>query len=89
MIVTVSNPWNVRKLIAKSHLLKTHNDTIFLSRCLSPADREIEKTLLHKRWKSINEENVDRLRIKIRVLKLFVDDKEHRINSEDSEVSDH
>ena len=87
MIVTLSNPWDVRKLIAKSHQLKTHNSKIFLSRCLSPADREIEKILLHKRWKLINEENIDRRRIKIRELKLFVDDKEHKINAEASEVS--
>ena len=31
MIVTLLNPWDVRKLITKSHLLKTHNGKIFLS----------------------------------------------------------
>ena len=60
MIVTLLNPWVVRKLIAKSHLLNIHNGKSFLSRCLIPADSENEKLMQHKQWKLLNEENVNR-----------------------------
>ena len=49
MLVTVSSPWEVRKLLAKGRKLVDSDFPIFLSRALNQEEIQVEKSMLLKR----------------------------------------
>ena len=73
MIVTLKNPWDVRKILAKAHELKHFPEKrIMISESLTYYERQVERTLLFKRKKLIDS-GIQRQQLKIRNLKLFKD----------------
>ena len=80
IIVRMSSNWELRKTIANTFKLKGYKtetgNSLFVSRELSKGDLLTEKAILQKRYELINTDNIAKERIKIRGLKLFVDDTE-------------
>ena len=76
MILTLSNPWAVRKIISKAPLLKNFKpeiaNKIFISKSLTKDEQLKEKACLQKRWKLITEDGVNRKNISIRNFEVYV-----------------
>ena len=73
LIVSFSSIWDARLIRSKAIERKLYqSDSILILNELSPADRAVEKQLLAKRHEVI-QTGVDKSRIKIRNLKLYVD----------------
>ena len=49
MLVTVSSPWEVRKLLAKGRKLFDYDFPVFLSRALNQKENQVAKSMLLKR----------------------------------------
>jgi len=81
LLVTLSSVWDKRKILSKTTLLSNFGPKIFISPALSPSEINIEKRILKKRWELISK-GVERKNIKIRSLKLFVNDEEIDFESE-------
>ena len=67
--------WDVRRLFSSVHKLKTYASRIFISPALSQQDRLLEKALLRRRHELISN-GTNRRDVKVKGLKLFVNDKE-------------
>jgi len=81
LLLTFSSVWDRNMVLQSAKSLSSFQDKIFLSPALSPADLEVEKKILRKRWQLLND-GVDKKNIKIRSLKLLVDGKEIDVNSD-------
>jgi len=81
LLVTLTSIWDKRKILSKATLLSTFGENIFISPALSPSEINIEKKILKKRWQLISD-GTDRKQIKIKNLKLFVNEKEINIENE-------
>ena len=68
ILVTFSNAWDARLLLAKAHLLKDLDEAV-ISKALSTQEIEIENKILKKRHELI-ESGIDHTELKIRSLKL-------------------
>ena len=75
LLVTFSNPWAVRKFLARTYRMKRHNEenntNIFVNRSLSKEEQQKRKDCLANSWKLISEEHYDKTKFKIINLKLF------------------
>jgi len=81
LLLTFSSVWDRNMVLQSAKSLSSFKDKIFLSPALSPAELEVEKKILRKRWQLLNE-GVEKKNIKIRSLKLLVDGKEIDVNSD-------
>ena len=76
MLLTLSNPWAVRKILSKAPLLKNFKpeiaNKIFISKSLTKDEQLKEKACLQKRWKLITEDGVNRKNISIRNFEVYV-----------------
>ena len=70
------NPWLVRKLLAKSYILKDYSDRIYLSRELTVDEKKVESRILSERYKLV-ETGISKDRLRVRDFKLYLDRKEH------------
>ena len=75
LIVTFSSVWDKRRILSNRHFLKNFTQKIFVSPVLSPTDQIIENSILKKRRELI-EAGTSRSTIKIKDLKLFVNNEE-------------
>ena len=80
IIVKLNSVWSARKLLSKAYKLKDYSSAVFLSKSLTKTGQELERTLLKKRFE-LSESGHDKSLIKIRDLKLYLDDQEVPINS--------
>ena len=79
IIVELSNPWDVRKVVGAATKNKFFKQSGFLvTYDLSPKDQEIEQKLLAKRFEFLKS-GTDKKRLKIRGLKLYKDDVEVKL----------
>ena len=76
LLVRFKNPWLVRKLLAKSYILKDYSDRIYLSRELTVNEKKLESRILSERYKLV-QTGISKDRLKVRHLKLYLDGKEH------------
>ena len=76
MLLTLSNPWAVRKILSKAPLLKNFKpdiaNKIFISKSLTKDEQLKEKACLQKRWQLITEDGVNRKNISIRNFEVYV-----------------
>ena len=70
------NPVLVRKLLAKSYILKDYSDRIYLSRELTVDEEKVESRILSERYKLV-ETGISKDRLRVRDFKLNLDGKEH------------
>ena len=71
MIVTLNNPWDVGKVLAKRHELKNFPERRnFSSKSLACEERQMERTLLRKR-KELIDSGIQRLQLEKRNLKMY------------------
>jgi len=75
VLVTFSSVWDRNMVLQSSKLLSNFQAKVFISPALNTQEMEIEKALLKKRYELISS-GVNREQIKIKNLKLFVDDKQ-------------
>ena len=76
LLVRFKNPWLVRKLLAKSYILKDYSDRIYLSKELTVDKKKLESRILSERYKLV-ETGISKERLRVRDLKLYLDGKEH------------
>ena len=76
LLVRFKNPWLVRKLLAKSYILKDYSDSIYLSRELIIDEKKLESRILFERYKLV-ETAISKVRLRVRDLNLYLDGKEH------------
>ena len=76
LLVMFKNPWLVRKLLAKSYILKDYSDSIYLSRELTVDEKKLESRILFERYKLV-ETGISKNRLRVRDLNLYLDGKEH------------
>ena len=76
LIVEFATTFDKHSVLAKSKDVKNSHKDVYINSDLTPAQREVEKALLTKRHALINDENIDRKRLKIRSLKLYLDNTE-------------
>ena len=76
LLVRFKNPWLVRKLPAKSYILKDYSDRVYLSRELTVDEKKLESRILFERYKLV-ETGISKDRLRVRDLKLYLDGKEH------------
>ena len=76
LLVRFKNPVLVRKLLAKSYMLKDYSDRIYLSRELTVDEEEVESRILSERYKLV-ETGISKDRQRVRDFKLNLDGKEH------------
>ena len=74
ILITLTSVWDVKKILASAHKLKTFKDKIFVSAGLSFDEQKLFKAILQKRYNLING-GAARQSIKIRSLKLYHNDK--------------
>ena len=70
ILVTFSNAWDARLLLAKAYLLKDLDEAVFFSKALSTQEIEDENKILKKRRELI-ESGIDPDELKLRSLKLY------------------
>ena len=75
LLVCLSNPWDVKKILSKGYMLKEYGKPIFLSRALNREEQTLEHELIKTRRELINAGESPK-NIKIRDLKLIVKGKE-------------
>ena len=79
IIVELSNPWDVRKVVGAATKNKLFKQSGFLvTYDLSPKDQEIEQKLLAKRFELLKS-GTDKKRLKNRGLKLYKDEVEVKL----------
>ena len=71
LLISTDNPYFMEKCFARSHHLKDFRMPVYIKKYLSKADRDLEKTLLSKRYNMINVEGKDRKDFRIKNLQLF------------------
>ena len=76
LLVRFKNPWLVRKLLAKSYILKDYSDSIYLSRELIIDEKKLESCIFFERYKLV-ETAISKDRLRVRDLNLYLDGKEH------------
>ena len=76
LLVRFKNPWLVRKLLAKSYILKGYSDRIYLSRELTVDEKKVESRILSERYKLV-QTGISNDRLRVRDFKLYLDGKEH------------
>ena len=69
LLVGFKKPWLVRKLLAKSHILKDYSDRIYLSRKLTVDEKKVESRILSERYKLV-ETGISKDRLRVRDFKL-------------------
>ena len=79
MLVTLSNPWAVRKVLSKAPMLKSfkpdNTNKVFMSKSLTKEEQQKEKECLQKRWGLISEKGITRREITIRNFEVYVNGK--------------
>ena len=66
MILTLSNPWTVRKILSKAPMM---------SKSLTKSEQLKQKACLQKRWKLITEDGINRKDISVRNFEVYVNRK--------------
>ena len=80
LLITLVNPWDVRKVLAKGPLLKSYRPhTLFMNRGLTLEESETEQAILKKRRELISS-GVKPEKLKIRNLQLLLNGKEINVN---------
>ena len=76
LVVEFSSTFDKHKVLSKTHEIQTHYPNVYINSDLTPLQRELEKKILSKRHELITKQSIQRDRIKIRSLKLYVDSTE-------------
>ena len=79
MILTLSNPWTVRKILSKAPMLKNFKpqnaNKLYMSKSLTKSEQLKQKACLQKRWKLITEDGINRKDISVRNFEVYVNGK--------------
>ena len=79
MILTLSNPWTVRKILSKAPMLKNFKhqnaNKVYMSKSLTKSEQLKQKACLQKRWKLITEDGINRKDISVRNFEVYVNGK--------------
>ena len=86
-LVTVSKSWDAKRILDPAHQLKDFKSRIYISAVLTKQEKGIENELLKKRRELINNgEKKDNIRI--RNLKLFVNDTEIKLQAPTEKIQE-
>lgn len=79
IMIKLTSVWDVRKILAKAYLLKEYKvPGLYIERGLSEDEKEKQKKIMKKRWEMM-QQGTSRADIKIRNMKLFVNNQEVKI----------
>ena len=83
--MTVSTSWDAKRILDREHLMKDFKSRVYISAALTKQEKEIENELLKKR-KDLIKIGARKDNIRIRNLKLFVNDIEINLQAPTEKV---